>query len=126
MFVVAFTVVYAVIAVGVFLKSRRELKLWRRLYEAVKTGDNEGEDKCPKWAKVFNSKKVLTTFEATHESHLSLTTGFFDCTILLNNFPSCLRNLKVQPIKKINIFYFITRLSYSIAFYQENLVAIAH
>jgi hypothetical protein len=37
MFGVAVTAVYAVIAVGVFFKSRREIKIWRRLYKAVKT-----------------------------------------------------------------------------------------
>lgn len=33
------TLVYAVIAVGVFFKTRRERKLWTRLYKAVKIGD---------------------------------------------------------------------------------------
>lgn len=32
------TIIYGIIAVGVFFKTRRERKLWRRLYEAVKRG----------------------------------------------------------------------------------------
>ncbi|MGD6850684.1 MAG: hypothetical protein ACQCN6_01325 [Candidatus Bathyarchaeia archaeon] len=36
------TVVYAVIAVGVFFKSKKERKLWRQLYEEVKTGKING------------------------------------------------------------------------------------
>ena len=35
------TIIYAVIAVGVFFKSRREIKLWKKLHEAVKTGEIE-------------------------------------------------------------------------------------
>jgi hypothetical protein len=29
------------IAVGVFFKSRREIRLWKKLYEAVKAGEVE-------------------------------------------------------------------------------------
>jgi len=36
---VVVTLVYAGIALGVFFKSRREVKLWRQLYEAVKSGE---------------------------------------------------------------------------------------
>jgi hypothetical protein len=32
------SIIYAIIAVGVFFKSRGERKLWRRLYEAAKSG----------------------------------------------------------------------------------------
>jgi hypothetical protein len=35
------TVTYAVIAVGVFFKSRREIKIWKQLHEAVKAGEIE-------------------------------------------------------------------------------------
>lgn len=35
------TIIYAVIAVGVFFKSRREIKLWKKLHEAVKSGEME-------------------------------------------------------------------------------------
>jgi len=35
------TVTYAVIAFGVFFKSRREIKLWKKLHEAVKSGEIE-------------------------------------------------------------------------------------
>ena len=35
------TIIYAVIAVGVFFKTRRERKIWRQLYEAVKSGEIE-------------------------------------------------------------------------------------
>ena len=35
------TIIYAVIAVGVFLTSRREIRLWKKLYEAVKSGEIE-------------------------------------------------------------------------------------
>jgi len=38
---VVITIVYAVIAVGVFFKTRRERKLWSQLYEAVKSGEVE-------------------------------------------------------------------------------------
>jgi hypothetical protein len=34
----AITIIYAVIAVTVFFKSRRERKIWKHLYKAVKTG----------------------------------------------------------------------------------------
>jgi hypothetical protein len=37
----AITITYAVIAVGVFFISRKEIKLWKQLHEAVKTGDIE-------------------------------------------------------------------------------------
>jgi hypothetical protein len=33
------TIIYAVIAVGVFFKSRREIRLWKKLHEAVKSGE---------------------------------------------------------------------------------------
>jgi hypothetical protein len=33
------TIVYAVIAVGVFFKTRRERKIWLQLYEAVRSGE---------------------------------------------------------------------------------------
>ena len=35
------TIIYVVIAVGVFFKTRRERKLWSQLYEAVKSGEIE-------------------------------------------------------------------------------------
>ena len=35
------TIIYAVIAVGVFFKSKREIKLWKQLHEAVKSGEIE-------------------------------------------------------------------------------------
>jgi len=35
------TIIYAVIAIGVFFKTRRERKIWRQLYEAVKSGKIE-------------------------------------------------------------------------------------
>ncbi|TRO52659.1 hypothetical protein E2P63_03175 [Candidatus Bathyarchaeota archaeon] len=35
------TITYAVIAFGVFFKSKREIKLWKQLYEAVKSGETE-------------------------------------------------------------------------------------
>jgi hypothetical protein len=35
------TIIYAVIAVGVFFTSRREIRLWKKLYEAVKSGEIE-------------------------------------------------------------------------------------
>ncbi len=35
------TITYAVIAFGVFFKSRREIKLWKQLHEAVKSGEIE-------------------------------------------------------------------------------------
>ena len=33
------TITYAVIAFGVFLKSKREVKIWKQLHEAVKAGE---------------------------------------------------------------------------------------
>ncbi len=36
---VVITIIYAVIAVGVFFKSRREIKIWKQLHEAVKAGE---------------------------------------------------------------------------------------
>jgi hypothetical protein len=33
------TITYAAIAVGVFFKSRREIKIWKQLHEAVKAGE---------------------------------------------------------------------------------------
>jgi hypothetical protein len=39
MIALVITFVYVTIALGVFFKSRREVKLWRQLYEAVKSGD---------------------------------------------------------------------------------------
>ena len=33
------TIIYAVIAVGVFFKSRKEIKIWRKIHEAVKSGE---------------------------------------------------------------------------------------
>jgi hypothetical protein len=35
------TIIYAVIAVGVFFTSRREIRLWKKLHEAVKSGEIE-------------------------------------------------------------------------------------
>jgi len=35
------TIIYVVIAVGVFFKTRRERKLWSQLYEAIKSGEIE-------------------------------------------------------------------------------------
>jgi hypothetical protein len=41
------TLVYAGIALGVFFKSRREVKLWRQLCEAVKSGEVNIQDIKP-------------------------------------------------------------------------------
>ena len=35
------TITYAVIAFGVFFKSKREIKLWKQLYEAIKSGETK-------------------------------------------------------------------------------------
>jgi len=35
------TITYAIIAFGVFFKSKREIKLWKQLHKAVKSGEIE-------------------------------------------------------------------------------------
>jgi len=52
------TIVYAVIAVGVFFKSRREIKLWKKLHEAVKSGEIEFHVK-PKSDKLQDSSSHI-------------------------------------------------------------------
>jgi len=41
MIALVITIIYAVIAVGVFFKTRKERKLWSQLYEAVKSGETK-------------------------------------------------------------------------------------
>jgi hypothetical protein len=45
------TIIYAVIAVGVFFKTKRERKLWSQLYEAVKLGEIEFVSKANPFSK---------------------------------------------------------------------------
>jgi len=44
MIAIVITLAYAGIALGIFFMSRREVKLWRQLYETVKSGEGNGSD----------------------------------------------------------------------------------